>query len=223
MKNIPIKNQELLDVLKECEWFMTPECTNNVYVDNRLTVKDKEYYTGDEYFKKIKDMGDQHSGYPEFVKSHSVAMNNLRFTQGTQTPTMDNIVKKYGEVVDKIAKMFMLRYNALFAVYPPDGFISWHNNANASAYNFIFTYSETGDGYWKHWDTKENKMVTIPDVPGWQCKAGYFGAYKEGEENLVYHAAATNSCWRMTVAFVLDRSEMSQGIQDWIIEDIMTE
>lgn len=62
-------------------------------------------------------------------------------------------------------------------------------------------------------------MVVIPDVKGWQCKAGYFGAYEDPQEQLVYHSARTN-CLRMTVAFVLDRSEMSSGLQDWIIEDI---
>ena len=64
-------------------------------------------------------------------------------------------------------------------------------------------------------------MTIIPDVKGWQCKAGYFGAYVDGPEKIVYHAARNGtSGLRMTIAFTLDRSEMSLGLQDWIIEDI---
>jgi hypothetical protein len=101
------------------------------------------------------------------------------------------------------------------------GNISWHNNANAPAYNFVFTWSETGDGWWKHWDNEKKEMITIPDVKGWQCKAGYFGSYEDNEERLVYHTAKNGGTGlRMTVAFVLDRSEMALGMQDWIIEDI---
>ena len=103
-----------------------------------------------------------------------------------------------------------------------DGFIGWHNNANASAYNFIFTYSEDGDGYWEHFDTGTQEIVRINDKPGWQCKAGYFGAYEDGMNKVCYHCASNESetGTRMTVAFVMDRSEVSQGLQEWVIEDI---
>ena len=46
--------------------------------------------------------------------------------------------------------------------------------------------------------------VTVPDVPGWQAKAFYFGDYEDGEEHIVYHAASTD-CWRMTVSYMFDR------------------
>lgn len=223
IQNIPIKNKELLDLLNEIkDFFVSDKISNNVYVDRSLTLKDKEWYTGEKYLNEIKAMGREHDGYPTKIKSHSITPNNLRFVKASVVCS-EEIIQQYGKYVDKLAQILMLKHNALFAIYPPDGFISWHNNANASAYNFIFTYSETGDGYWKHWDPIKKEIVTIPDVPGWQCKAGYFGGYVDGEDKLVYHTAATNSCRRMTVAFVLDRSEMSQGIQEWVIEDIMSE
>ena len=34
--------------------------------------------------------------------------------------------------------------------YPKDGYIAWHNNWNVPGYNVLFTYTETGNGYWRH-------------------------------------------------------------------------
>ena len=99
------------------------------------------------------------------------------------------------------------------------GFISWHNNANASAYNLIFTWSETGDGYFKYIDGYTGDEIVIPDKKGWQCKAGYFGAYNEEPEKLVYHTASTD-CWRITVSYIFNREEMSLGLQEDVIEEI---
>ena len=44
-------------------------------------------------------------------------------------------------------------------MYPPGGYISWHNNANASAYNLVFTWSESGNGYFKYIDGETKKEI----------------------------------------------------------------
>ena len=221
MKDIPL-NQFTLDILNEALWFIKDENYKAVVCGkkDKHNKRDADYYTGDEYFKKIKDMGKAHNGFPEIVVSHSFGIGQLHFEKHTGSSNIiPQVSEKQQSFLENIQTTFNLKRPALFAVYPPGGYISWHNNANASAYNFIFTWSETGDGHWRHWDNKEQKMVTIPDVKGWQCKAGYFGAYEDPPEKLVYHTARTN-CLRMTIAFVLDRSELSQGMQDWVIEDI---
>jgi hypothetical protein len=115
-----------------------------------------------------------------------------------------------------------VRYNALFAIYPPGGYISWHNNQNAPGYNVLLTWSENGDGYWEHLDPKTNKIERINDVPGWQCKYGYYGTYEEGMDNVLYHAAATN-CWRATIAFVFDKNEGGRMMSEMLIEEISSE
>jgi len=222
MKDIPL-NDFALDILNESLWFVQDENYKSVVCgcEKRLTKKDADYYTGDEYFDVVKSMGRNHNGFPEIVTSHSFAVGKLNFARGNEVTQKIGAVSSHLEsFLTKIQTTFNLKRNALFSVYPPGGYISWHNNANASAFNFIFTWSETGDGCWRHWDNEKKKMIEIPDVKGWQCKAGYFGAYEDPEEKLLYHTARTNDSLRMTVAFVLDRSEMSQGIQDWVIEDI---
>lgn len=222
MKDIPL-NDFALDILNEALWFVQNENYKAVVCGktDKHTQKDADYYTGDEYFKKIKSMGTEHNGFPEIVVAHSFGIGQLHFAREREaTDKIPQVSLQQESFLSKIQTTFNLKRNALFSIYPPGGYISWHNNANASAYNFIFTWSQTGDGYWKHWDNEKQEMVVIPDVKGWQCKAGYFGAYEDPAEKLVYHTARTNDSLRMTIAFVLDRSEMSSGIQDWIIEDI---
>ena len=111
---------------------------------------------------------------------------------------------KFGELNTELCTILSTRNNALAQLYPPNGHISWHNNANASAYNLIFTWSETGDGWFKYVDPKTQEVVTIQDEKGWNLKAGHFGAYGSGD--VVYHAARTN-CYRMTLSYVLGHNE----------------
>ena len=164
--------------------------------------------------------GNRHDGFPEKCLAYSFTLGQMVWNADCSAELMRETSNRINDYKSSLQATYNLKKNALFSVYPKGGYISWHNNANASAYNFIFTYSETGDGWWQHWDMKQNKLVEIPDKKGWQCKAGYFGAYSEEKERLVYHAARTFNSRRMTVAFTLDRTEMSQGLQEWIIEDI---
>lgn len=220
MKDIPL-NDYCIDLLNEALWF-TQENNYKKVVGKKLDQLDKaDYYTGNEYFKKIFNMGEKHGGFPEILAGYSFG-SFVQLDKNSEDYDMNlaKVLGKSSDFLSKIQTTFNLKRNALFSLYPPGGYISWHNNANASAYNFIFTWSETGDGYWQHYDMKEQKHVVIPDVKGWQCKAGYFGAYADGKDKLVYHTARTRNSIRMTIAFVLDRSEMSSGLQNWVIEDI---
>lgn len=225
MKDIPL-NDFALEILDETLWMLKDENYKSVHLSGRKTanIQDADQYTSTEYFEHIKGLGRGHSGFPDFMCAYSFGSNGLNFAPnaGQKPDAVMNVISSF---YNKIQTQLMLKRNALFTVYPPEyGFIGWHNNANASAYNFIFTYSETGEGYWRHYDPVKKEMVTIPDVQGWQCKAGYFGAYEDGDDKIVYHTARnTGKGLRMTIAFVLDRSEISSGMQDWVIEDIRAE
>ena len=219
MKNIPL-NEFALNILKDAEWFVQNENYKAVKLSGENQLEKSDKWTNHEYMHKIMAMGRKHNGFPECSCSYSYSQGQLKFSENAGE-SVGEVAYHQEKFLREIQTVFNLKRNALFSVYPPGGFISWHNNANASAYNFIFTYSETGDGYWEHWDTKEKKVTRIQDVKGWQCKAGYFGAYEDPEERLVYHCAQNGkSGLRMTVAFVLERSELSSGLQEWVIEDI---
>ena len=79
----------------------------------------------------------------------------------------------------------------------------------------MFTWSETGDGWFDYWDIEKKERVRVPDVEGWQCKMGYFGSYDQ-PDRLCWHAASTD-CLRITCAYVFAEAET---IWQDVIDDI---
>jgi len=226
MKSIEIKNRQ---IIQDLDNFVD---IKNEFIDlllpsgDNLTEEKKQYYLSEEYLNKIIDMKTEHDGFPETINSYSLLRNGIQFDQKNPSKEKQDRIKHLSAKFDRVNDAFKTNYcvkrTALAAIYPPGGMISWHNNANASAYNLIFTWSENGDGWFKYVDSKTKKIVTIHDHPGWQFKYGYFGSYHDPEIDLCYHAASTN-CWRITVAFVFDRSIDSENMQNWFLEDIATE
>lgn len=217
MNPVPIRNKRFLKVLQEGEdivrareFEMFPVCGKGQEMDN---------WVSREYLDHILDLGVDHDGFPK---------NSLSWNLAKLKPA--HAGKKYNqEAFDRIEKFkndltaeLGVRYNALFAVYPPGGFISWHNNQNAPGYNVLLTWSETGDGYWEHLDPVTKEIIRIDDIPGWQCKYGYYGSYGEGMEHVLYHAAATH-CWRMTIAFVFNSDETGRMMSEMLIDEIQSE
>lgn len=218
MKSVNIKNREILTILDE---FI------NLWWDKRETDLQKfhlgaknlnrEDYISNEYKLKIMNMGSYHDGFPEKLRAYSLKNAHEKTVIKEYDTKISN---GYISLNEKLQQTLSTRHNALCSVYPPDGFISWHNNANAPSYNLIFTWSENGSGYWKHVDPYTGKDVIVHDVQGWQCKAFYFGAYEDRPEDLVYHMASTD-CWRMTISYIFDRTH-KQFWED-VIEEIETE
>ena len=77
-------------------------------------------------------------------------------------------------------------------------FVGWHTNYDANAYQVLFTWSETGEGFFEYYDKQKDEIVKIEDVPGQQCRHYYFGA--GDEPDLHWHAAYTE-CQRITLAY----------------------
>ena len=221
MIDVPIKNKEVLSVLDRWLW----------YYDNREDLKkvvrlhgkstERDFYVGKKHRDEIIAMDTNHEGFPDSVHGYSLKSDRIEFVKGNN-PENANYIAKFSELNTELCHILSSKNNALAQLYPPDGHISWHNNANASAYNIIFSWSETGDGCFKYVDGHTGNEVVMQDVKGWQCKAGYFGAYQEPWYKRVYHAAETD-CWRMTISYIFNRSDMSHGLQDEIIEEIMSD
>jgi hypothetical protein len=217
MRSVNIKNKEILEILNSFVDIWWDKKETDLTKFELIGDKSKrDYYISDQYKNKILNLSTTHDGYPEEILSYSLKISNR-----PNAPQVSDlkINSDYIETNQKMQRTLGTKHNALCSVYPPGGFISWHNNANASAYNLIFTWSENGNGYWKHIDPYTGKDVVVQDVPGWQCKAFYFGAYKDKPEDIVYHMASTD-CWRMTVSYIFDRTH-KQFWED-IIEDIET-
>lgn len=197
MRSIPIKNAELLSILNRMVYLFrekyTPEKTNNMIGNINHNSVD---WVGEAYRDKIVRMGKDHIGWPENARSYALKPDHYKGNDPSYR-------KDFSQLDEDIKTELGINTNALSQLYPPDGFIAWHNNADAKGYNLIFTWSETGDGWFKYIDNN-GKEVTIKDKKGWSCKASYFGDYID--DQVCYHAAHTN-CWRMTHSFVVSEKD----------------
>jgi hypothetical protein len=219
VRDIKLQNQEFIGILDEYKDVLmkrepgddTPLIKKEMPINFRDET-DPDRWLSDEYLQEIIAMGRGHDGFPKVLKGFS----GLKFEN--EKDTRGKVIKEASHKLNSSMIEFLsARNNALNACYPPGGFISWHNNANAKGYNIICTWSETGDGWFDYWDIDKKERVRIPDVPGWQAKMTYFGPYDQ-PENLVYHAAYTD-CYRITVAFVFAEAD---EFWEEVIEDLET-
>jgi hypothetical protein len=216
MRDIKLNNLEVLSALNEYKDFiMSNDIDQNLY----LMCRDEkpEDWLSEKYLHEVMSSGTAHEGFPITMQSYDGLMP-AKYNDRKKRDITPKTVKfrdASSQLNSRLMEELSARVNTLNTVYPPKGFISWHNNANASGFNVLFTWSETGDGWFKYYDQKKKEIVTIPDVPGWQCKMGYFGSYIDPEK-LCYHAAYAE-CWRISVAYVF--AEADELWQD-IIEDI---
>ena len=102
-------------------------------------------------------MGRDHIGSPETAYSYPIKPEHYR---GDDPQYAKDFVE-----IDMALKTELGTSNALSQLYPPEGFIAWHNNANAVGYNLIFTWSETGEGWFKYLDKYGNEIL-ITDKKG---------------------------------------------------------
>ena len=219
MKNIEINNQEVLEALNEYKDFlMRGDIDNHLFLMAGEEQDKKDYYTGEEYLKKIISQGESHLGFPNVMRSYTGLMPQKSYDgkpERYKSTRSQEFVDASSKLNSRLMEVLSAKTNTLNTVYPPGGFISWHNNANASGYNILFSWSETGDGWFDYWDIEKQEIVRIHDVPGWQCKMGYFGPYYK-PETLCYHTAATE-CWRISVAYVFAEADT---MWKYVIEDI---
>lgn len=221
MTEVIIRNKELLNILDGfVETFRSIEGYNDPkyrFFSPEDAPSNGERYCNEDYLFSQMALGSKHSGFPE--QHFSQPVSQMAQKDPEKWKDIEYTVKK------KFPEVLGVHSSALFNYYPPGGFVGWHTNWNANAYQILFTWSETGNGYFKYFDNKEQKIVTIQDVPGWQCRWYYFGKYDEPDHHC-WHAAYAG-CDRITLAYKVlnerigtetDRKAIT--LRNQIIEDI---
>lgn len=193
MQRIEIKNQNVLDILDEFRYTYFEKYSVSNICQRTGNPAAREYYVSDKYRDEVISMGTNHEGFADFGYAYMIKPSHLKLD-------VEGYREDWIRLDEKLKTELGLQSSALSLVYPPGGYIEWHNNANAAAHNLIFTYSETGDGQFVYYDRKTKQNVVLKDKKGWSLKAGYFGDYLS--DKLVYHCAETD-CWRMTISYVL--------------------
>jgi hypothetical protein len=199
VRDINLQNRDFLNIINEYKDFLLRRDDDEdlPFAAKHLKIRHEnekpEDWLSDNYLQNLISEGKGHCGYPRILKG----FQGLKWDDPDGIP---EIKDKTDKLNSSLIEFLSCRNNALNALYPPGGFISWHNNANAKGYNIIITYSETGEGWFDYWDVDKKERVRIQDKPGWQAKMSYFGPYDEPDK-LCYHAAYTD-CYRLTIAFV---------------------
>ena len=198
MTEVIIRNKHILSILDSYveEFYHLKEgydLTEHYVFSTKKDTERGEEFCSRRYLDYKRDPAryDQHSGYPE---AHW-AMPVGRLAQSDPDHWLEFRDKvKYGFALEIGAHT-----SALLNYYPPGGFVGWHTNWNANAYQILFTWSKDGKGYFRYWDNEKQEIVEIQDRPGWQCRWYYFG-HKDEPEHHCWHSAYAETD-RITLAY----------------------
>ena len=169
---------------------------------------------------------EEHDGFPP--DSHGYDFNQIatwvKSDQNVDMEYADLIQEKSHWLDNELGGILSIRFCALKMWYPKDGYIAWHNNWNVPGYNILFTYSPTGNGYWRNINPAgstgeinkplDEHLVHIPDVPGWHMKTGYYGK-KDEHEKIMWHSAYAGEP-RLTLGYVV----FNEDLWKMMIEEI---
>ena len=224
MTEVIIRNKNLLNKLNGfVDEFFSIDGYNDEYYhthDGEKALSNPEYYCGHEWLDHMLLNWETHSGFPEQHFSQPISR------MATANP------EKFLGLRNKVREEFTTEIGAMHAAlsnyYPPGGFVGWHTNWNANCYQILFTWSKTGNGYFKYYDKQKDEIVTIQDVPGWQCRHFYFGRKDESDHHC-WHAAYAGED-RITLAYKFTNGSLkdpmdtqARMLRDQLIEEIESE
>lgn len=222
MSEVVIRNKEFLETLNS---FVEEFFSNGDYASPEYWVYSSEedrskgeYYCDEEYLRECLSR-DKLVGVPDKHWAQPISK-------------MVRVDAKWKSFMQRVKFDFAAEIgahtSALLSYYPPGGFVGWHTNYDATAYQVLFTWSKTGNGYFKYYDKAKDEIVTIQDVPGWQCRHYYFGPENE-PHNHCWHAAYAGD-ERITLAYKFvghgendPRDAQARHLRDLLIEEIETE
>ena len=170
MKDIPINNSHVLDALNNFLWYYE----NRDLVQRNVVLNgspdQRKHFMSEKYRDEIIAMDEKHEGFPDAGHSYALKHDRIQpLPTRSNHPEFTSLIERYSRYNQQLCEILCTKNNALTQMYPPDGFISWHNNANACAYNLVFSWSETGDGCFRYVDGHTGEEVVMKDKKGWQC------------------------------------------------------
>lgn len=224
MTEVVIRNQSLLKRLNGFvdEFFSIEDYNNPKYrlFSSEDHAANAEYYCDREWLDHMLLNWESHSGYPEQHMAQPIS----KMVQESS--------EKFTSFRDKVKRDFTVEigamHSALLNYYPPGGFVGWHTNWNANCYQILFTWSKSGNGYFRYYDKQKDEIVTIQDKPGWQCRHYYFGR-KDEPDHHCWHAAYAGED-RITLAYKFTNNSINDTmdaqarmLRDQLIEEIESE
>lgn len=219
--NIVIRNQDFLDRLNSIsdEFFSMENYEDERYYayHGEEAFDNGEYFCSDEALQEKLQNWEEHDGYPQEHWAQPIS-KMVQEDPEIWTPFRDKVKHDF-------AREIGAHTSALLSYYPPGGFVGWHTNWNANAYQVLFTYSETGNSYFRYYDKQSGDIITLDEKPGWQCHHYYFGN-KDEDDHHCWHSAYAG-CRRITLAYKFvgkgianPQDAMARNLRDMLIEEI---
>ena len=223
MTELTIRNK---DILSKLDYIKTEVLKTNLITDRKMydqialyhppeaLINPEKYLESEYLFKHMNDP--DHKGFP--IEHYSLPVESM-------CESDSNLKKVFSYTKTDFMLDLGANANAVFLYYPPGGFVGWHTNQNNSGYQFIFSWSEKGDGYFQYYDKQKEEIVKLPDKSGWQARYYHFG---KDEPDHCWHSAYTNVP-RITVCVLFrwwDKPHMKEQIlamKDQLIEEIESE
>lgn len=207
MKNIEINNSKLSDKLYEwSDYILDINPAKLIFTHGIVNGNDYEYVVTENCLNSFKE----DKFYPD---------DSFLFDFNYTVDKTDDFIPYYHDFVwhlTNIDNVVSSSERTLASIYPPDGFIGWHTNSNRPGYNIIFTFSETGNGFFRYKDPVSKEIITIQDKPGWTAKAGYFG---NSSKDIFWHCAKNGKSGpRLTCSYVFNNIEDQEQFIDFIGE-----
>lgn len=171
------------------DWFFKQDLQNKVYF-KKPKAFETQYAVSNEYLEILKAKPDN-VGFPE--EAYGADFKDI------DVYDINTFTEKCAHLDNELKSFTGSNQCALKMYYPPEGYIGWHNNANAPGYNILFTYSETGEGDFRYIHPQTGELVILPDKKGWSCKVGYYDVVNG---NPLWHAAWTG-CNRLNWAYII--------------------
>lgn len=214
MNSIPIINQKLEKILNDFKDELLANDLSILGFKNIENPNDYQFFCSTERLNDLKSQKILEQADDAICISLSkTSLSELNSKLNTNLADWD---EQKGYIVARprfvSVRKQMFDNNALAAVYPANGYMSWHTNADAPGYNVLMTWSETGKGFFRYQDPITKEIITMHDKPGWNCKVGYFGKHTETDK-LFWHCCGTEEL-RVTVAWVFPTLEAAESFQN---------
>ena len=156
--------------------FKTKKINNDV-----LTHPNNEHYCSNDILLDLIENSDRFDNYHKAKDNKKLIYLDQSFTKKYNSKFIYFLQKKF------LKSSILLSGNFL---YPKNGYMGWHTNADTPYLRCYITYSENGDSYFKYRDPITNEIVTDKDNLGWTLR--YFKISNKIDE-LLWHCVYSNT------------------------------
>ena len=151
-------------------------------ISNQIsTTPNNEHYCSDSILLDLIENSDRFDDYQKANDNKKLIHIDRSFTKKYNSKFVYFLQKKF------LKSSILLSGNFL---YPKNGYMGWHTNADTPYLRCYITYSENGDSYFKYRDPITKEIITDKDDLGWTLR--YFKISNKIDE-LLWHCVYSNT------------------------------